>query len=196
MVLTCFKEKISKFDQVHFESGGSAEKIDEDTVEPKKIRIQKRTVISDDEEQEMAESRKKKHKSSNAARYRAKDERRLRVIMDIDEGAFPVPIKFWLLTKYIASETVQAKSGEEATSTKDDVDEGSDDGERLSAVHELKDDSKGSASFIDTKPKKVRKQKKKDKDIPIDSNGRRKRRVVKSRKEKDKKGRTSESPLR
>jgi hypothetical protein len=45
--------------------------------------------------------------------------------------------------------------------------------------------------FIDKKPRKARKVKTKEKDIPTDSKGRKKRKVTKSRKEKDKKGRTS-----
>ena len=68
--------------------------------------------------------------------------------------------------------------------------EQSEENDESRGAEEIANQTEG--GFIDKKPRKSRKQKTKEKDIPLDSKGQKKHKVIKSRKEKDHKGRTSE----
>jgi hypothetical protein len=76
---------------------------------------------------------------------------------------------------------IQQKQGEKLEEEEEEED----------IAQNIEEEQHTKGQYIDKKPRKQRKQNPKQKDIPVDCKGRRKRKVTKSRKEKDKKGRTS-----
>ena len=90
----------------------------------------------------------------------------------------------------MASRVKSTEGGNKANRQKQEEEEVAEE-EGIDPIEEEEEYTKG--QFIDKKPRKGRKQKTKEKDIPIDSSGRKKRKVTKTRKEKDRKGRTGDS---
>jgi len=139
----------------------------------KPVRLQKRVVLSDEEPDEQPKRPGKKRKS--IADEDTADERSLKAMMDIDDETVS-------RASGNATGGVPPKKSEEATHNQE-AQETDEDAKPIEQDH-----SQG--QYIDKKPRKPRKQAAKHKDTPVDSKGRKKRKVTKSRKEKDRKGRT------
>jgi len=148
-----------------------ATNLPENQEKAKSIRVQKRTVLSDEEADEPKRLGKKRKSVVDD-----EDERSLKAMMDIDD------------------ESVSRASGvgvdHEPPPRAEKVIDYKEEEETDEPSPSLDAENRSQGQFIDKKPRKPRKSAVKDKDVPLDSKGRKKRKVTKSRKEKDRKGRT------